>query len=85
MQSLKIVMRAVGTPTTDGSVVSGSDAEEYIQYQYLSKGYTIQSTQYLGPVKSKEGTDEGYRLLFVLVKDEASHASVAAEDKKKKE
>lgn len=70
MQSVEFVLRQIGNPSEDGTVISGSDTKEYLQYQYLSQGYELKSEHFLGNVLSPEGQPLGYRFMFILVKNE---------------
>ena len=73
MQSVKFVMREVGTP--GASRISAEDFEEYLQYQFLSSGYEIFS-QHTDPVF--DGSDfKGYRVFMTLVKNEEVKATKA--------
>ncbi len=75
MQSVKIVMREIGLP--DGKdIFSSQEVSDYLDFQYLSRGYRIQETHYLGTA-NPEAT--GYKLLFILVKDEYEDAPVETE------
>ena len=50
MQSIKTVMRAIGTPDAGLDVYSVQDVADYLEYQYTSQGYKLHSTHYLGEV-----------------------------------
>ena len=69
MQEIKLVMRQIGVPngTTaeNGGVVSSQEVEAYLEYNYLSNGYKLQDSHYLGLADS----GAGYKMMFVLVKD----------------
>lgn len=66
MQSVKFVMREVGTPGLDR--ITAAEFEEYLQYQFLSDGYEI-FNQHTDPIF--EGTDfKGYRVFVTLTKNE---------------
>ena len=70
MQSIKIVVRQIGIPNVSADIYSAEDTSEYIQYQYGAKGYELKDSHYLGEVKGAEGSTVGYKVMFVLVKDE---------------
>ena len=70
MQSVKNFMRAIGSPNPNFGVVDVSSALEQMEYEYLANGYRIQASHYLGPVRDESNNEIGYRILYVLVKDE---------------
>lgn len=77
MQKVKIVLRVVGTPSAGLGVVSGEEAGKTIEEKYTSDGYVIQNSFYVGDVKDANGNVLGYKLMFVLVKDEELKATKA--------
>lgn len=70
MQSVKYFLRAIGDASKGMGIVSSQDAENDLTYNYLSQGFVIQSTSFVGTIKDQEGNDAGYRVMHVLVKDE---------------
>ena len=70
MQSVKLVVRQIGIPNVALDIVSPEDASTYIEYQYGSKGYVLASSHYLGEVKDAQGSVQGYKVMFVLTKNE---------------
>lgn len=72
MQEVKYFLRAIGTPspTLGEAVVTAAEAEADLGYKYLSQGWTLNSTHYLGSVRDEKGNDAGYRVLHVLVREE---------------
>lgn len=70
MQKVKIVLRVVGTPSAGLGVVSGEEAGKTIEEKYTSDGYVIQNSFYVGDIKDANGSVLGYKLMFILVKDE---------------
>ena len=70
MQSIKYFVRAIGDASKGMGVVTAAEAEQDINYNYLSQGYVVQNTSYLGSIRDTEGNDVGYRILHVLLKDE---------------
>lgn len=74
MQSIKFVVRQIGISHKGLGIESAEDAEQYIQYQYLSQGYRVQSTHYLGEVKGERAGDVlGYKVMLILVKDDVAN------------
>lgn len=71
MQSLRVVVRQIGIPNKAAEIYSVAEVTEYIEYQYLSQGYTIQNSHYLGEVKSPRGEIQGYKMMFILTKNES--------------
>ena len=65
MQSVKLFMRAVGDSAP--GVVPVSELEDELEYKYLSHGYEVFETHYLGEVRNDTGNILGYKVLFVLV------------------
>jgi len=65
MQSVKLFMRAVGDAAP--GVVSVSELEDELEYKYLSQGYEVFETHYLGEVRNDQGDALGYKVLFVLI------------------
>lgn len=77
MQSVKFVTRQIGIPSGNGDVISGAELEEYLDFNYFSKGYTLKSEHHLGDARDANGVIVGYQMLFVLVKDEAPRSVMA--------
>jgi hypothetical protein len=70
MQSIKMLLRQVGSPSAGGDIISGEDLEEYVRFNYGAQGYELHSTHYLGEVKNDQGATQGYRVMLFLTKDE---------------
>ena len=83
MQEIKLVMRQIGVPNgvpaEEGGVVSSQDVEAHLEYNYLSNGYKVQASHYLGAAEN----GMGYKVLFVLVKESPDVPSVVPERIKK--
>lgn len=73
MQEVKYFLRAIGDPKTDPQgfhgIVSAGDAETELGYKYLSGGWTINATHYLGAIRDDKGSEIGYRIFHVLVRE----------------
>lgn len=73
MQEVKYFLRAIGDPAADPQgtygISSPNDAETELGYKYLSDGWTIESTQYLGSIRDDKGSEIGYRIFHVLVRE----------------
>jgi len=70
MQTVRYFVRAIGDKGQGMGIVSAKEAEDDLNYNYLSTGFAIQSTQYLGAMRDQQGNEVAYRLLHVLVKEE---------------
>ena len=70
MQSVRYFLRAIGDTSKGAGIVTASQAEDDLNYNYLSQGFNLFSTQYVGAMKDGEGNEVAYRVLHVLVKDE---------------
>lgn len=70
MQSVKYFLGTFGTPNPEFGVTSAQEVEDRLRSQYLSNGWSIQSTQYVGAMKDTTGAEIGYRILHVLVKED---------------
>lgn len=70
MQTVRYFVRAIGDKGQGMGIVSAKEAEDDLNYNYLSTGFEIQSTQYLGAMRDQQGNEVAYRLLHVLVKSE---------------
>lgn len=70
---VKYFLRAIGNPAADPNgthgIVSASDAETEIGYKYLSDGWKIESSHYLGAIRDDKNGEIGYRIFHVLVRD----------------
>ena len=84
MQSLRLVVRQIGEPSPAQDVFSAQQVAEYIEYNYLSDGYRMQETHYLGEVKDPKGNLMGWKVMFVLVRD-ADTDSVSQKKEKVKD
>ena len=74
MQTVKLVVRQIGVPNAQLDIYSVEDTSEYIAYQYGSQGYVLKDSHYLGEAKDAQGSTQGYRMMFVLTKDEEAKA-----------
>lgn len=70
MQSIKFVVRRLGTPNTELDIHSPEETSQYVAYQYGSQGYELKETHYLGEVKNAQGGVQGWSVMMVLVKNE---------------
>ena len=68
MQKVKLFMRQVGNPDPALGVISVGDLEDELE-KYTSQGFALFETHYLGEVRTDHGA-VGFKVLFVLVKDE---------------
>lgn len=92
MQEVKYFLRAIGDvskdPTKALGIVSAADAESDLGYNYLSKGWKIQGTHYVGAIRDDKGNEFAYRLMHILVREDYEPAVVEAssevKDPKKK-
>jgi hypothetical protein len=80
MQSVKYFLRTIGVPSKSMGIVSTEEAETELDYKYLSQGWKVQDTQYLGALRDEKGNDIGYRVFHVLVKEKPE---VTVKDKTK--
>ena len=74
MQSVKLFMRQIGVPNPSMGVVSAEEAESDLEFNYLSNGYKLFATHDLGSVRDASQNEVGYKLMFVVVKDEETPA-----------
>jgi hypothetical protein len=63
-------MRAVGEPHVGLGIVPMDVFEEELEYKYLSQGYTVLATHYLGEVRNDTGGVMGYKVMLVLQKED---------------
>lgn len=70
---VKIVMRQVGVPSADGSIISGEDFEQYLEFNYLSNGYKIENTSVM-PIAG----GLGFTIFMVLTREYEKPATVKA-------
>ena len=71
MQSVKVAIKNIGVPHAGLGVVSQEQLDQELQYNYLSQGYGLQNTHYLGAVPNADGTGiQGYKFAFVFVKND---------------
>lgn len=86
MQEVKYFLRAIGNPAVDPQgtygIVSAADAETELGYKYLSDGWTIESTSYLGAIRDDKGNEIGYRIFHVLVRGGVEVKQVKAKEPK---
>ncbi len=68
MQEVKLFVRFFGIPNPGMGVVSPEEAEDELEYKWLSQGFKVFSTHYMGEV-NPSGEVIGYKLLLVLVRD----------------
>jgi hypothetical protein len=71
MQTIKLFMRAVGEPSAQLGIIPLDVFEEELEYKYLSQGFNILATHYLGEVKNEAGGAAGYKILLVLQKEDS--------------
>jgi len=64
-------MRAVGAPNAALGIVPMDTFEEELEYKYLSQGFNVLATHYLGEVRSDSGGALGYKVMLVLQKEDA--------------
>lgn len=69
MQTIKLFMRAVGAPNAALGIVPMDTFEEELEYKYLSQGFTVLATHYLGEVMG-DGGALGYKVMLVLQKED---------------
>lgn len=70
-QKVKLFMRQIGVPDQTLGVVSAEDAEEELEYRYLSQGYRLLSApSYLGDVRNSNNGVQGYRFAVWLAKED---------------
>ena len=72
MQKVKYFLGTIGTPNPEQGVKSAEQVESDLGFKYLSDGWEVQSSHYLGAIRDQTGNDIGYRILHVLVKEEDS-------------
>ena len=72
---IKIVVRQIGIPNPALDIISAEDTSEYLSYQY--PGYELGNSHYLGEVKDSQGSVQGYKMMFVLTKNEEVKAKKA--------
>ena len=70
MQSVKITMRQIGVPNPQMDIISSEEFENHIEFNFTTNGYEVQDTHYLGAVVDGSGNAVGYKVLFVMVKNE---------------
>lgn len=68
MQSVKLLVRQIGNPNPELSIISEPELNEYIDYQLTSQGYELHSTHYLSDVKDPNGNVQGYKFALWFVK-----------------
>lgn len=69
MQSVKTVVRQLGIPSKELDVQSAEDVAAYLEYQYTSQGYELNSVQFLGDVKNASNSTVGYKFAYHFVKN----------------
>lgn len=76
MQSIRTVVRQLGTPNPQLDIYSADEISEYLQYQY--PGYELKDSHYLGEVKDGSGNVQGYKFAYVLVKSDVTEQTVVS-------
>lgn len=66
----KYFLRTFGVPNPEYGVRPVEEVEEELRSKYTSQGWLIESTQFLGATKNREGNDIGYRIFHVLMREE---------------
>jgi hypothetical protein len=82
MQKVRLFLRQVGVPDPNLSVISADDFNVELEYQYLSQGYVVADSHYLGEVKNSSGSNQGYRFALILVKDEGDRVVAVTKNEK---
>ena len=70
MQSVKLFMRQIGVVNPALDIVSAEEAVSDLEFNYLSNGYNLNATHYIGAVRDASGNEVGYKVMFIVVKDE---------------
>ena len=70
MQSVRNFMRTIGVPNPELGIISAQEAEEQLEYALLAGDYKLHTALTLGAVRDKSNEEVGYKVLYVLVKDE---------------
>lgn len=84
MQKVKLFMRQVGAPDAALGVVSTEELETELEYKYMTQGYELFETHYLGEVRNEHGAI-GYKVLFVLVRGEENTEGLVTAKAKRRE
>ena len=79
MQKVKYYLGTIGAVNPEQGIRSAEQVEADLGFKYLSDGWRIESSHYLGAIRDTTGNDIGYRIFHVLVQEE-----VVAEAKAKK-
>jgi hypothetical protein len=82
MQKVRLFVRQVGVPDQSLGVISAEDFNVELEYQYLSQGYTVIDSHYLGEVKNSNGANQGYRFALLLSRDEGDRVTAASKNEK---
>lgn len=70
MQSVRLLVRQIGISNSELNIISESELNEYIDYQFTSQGYELHSEHYLGDVRDGNGNIQGYKFALWFVKPE---------------
>ena len=70
MQKVKYFLGTFGIENVNFGVKSAEQVEADLGFKYLSDGWAVESSHYLGAVRDQVGNDIGYKILHVLVKEE---------------
>lgn len=70
MQSVKYFLGSFGIPNPEFGVEPSENIENKLRSQYLSQGWSILSTHFVGAMRDANGHEIGYRILHVLVKED---------------
>ncbi len=70
MQKVKYFLGTIGAENPGYGVKSAEQVEADLGFKYLSDGWTVESSHYLGAIRDDVGNDIGYKIFHVLVKNE---------------
>ncbi len=70
MQKVKYFLGTVGSENPSLGVKSAEQVEADLGFKYLSDGWMVESSHYLGAIRDDVGNDIGYKIFHVLVKEE---------------
>jgi len=69
MQLIKHVLRIVGSAGAANGVVSAEEVERHLA-ELAKQGYELHSTLNYGTIRDQSNQDVGYRVMYILTKDE---------------
>ena len=78
MQTIKLFMRAVGGSNAALGIVPLDEFEDELEFKYLSQGYMVFQTHYLGEVRGEAGNVLGYKVLLILQKEDVPNKPAVA-------